>query len=90
MHDDLFAITHDLVQSLPAGVSGALGVLLISVLLAWIKWKAEEGQRAKHQVDRVRAGMATYRLSLVPHCSPYPIFPSCFAVSVMINFKLGS
>ena len=46
MHDDLFVITHDLLRSLPSGMTGALGVLLISVLLAWIKWKAEEDQRS--------------------------------------------
>jgi hypothetical protein len=59
--DDLFAITHEVLRSVPAGVSGALGVLLVSVLLAWLKWTAEEGQRAAARQVRA-AGVGTHAL----------------------------
>jgi len=60
--DDLFAMTHEVLRSIPTGVSGALGVLLVSVLLAWLKWTAEEGQRA-----------ATRQRSDLPPICTYPL-----------------
>jgi hypothetical protein len=38
LKDDIFVIAHEIITSIPTGVSGLLGMLLVSILLAWLKW----------------------------------------------------
>ena len=47
MHDDLFAITGELISSVPVGATGVLAVLLVSFLLAWLKLAAEGSRQAR-------------------------------------------